>query len=251
MNNLVFNQNGSALTNSLLVAEKFEKRHANVIKAVEEHIRDLKSTNSKVSWFYESEYCDNKGEFRKMYIMNRDGFSLLVMSFNNTQNVLKFKLEYIEAFNRMESQLKELQISPKFNIPTTLSSALRLAAEQAETIEKQQFQIESQKPKVLFSTAVETSKSSCLIGELAKILNQNNIDIGQKRLFEWLRENGYLIKQKGDGFNDPTQKSMDLGLFEIKKRTIENPDGVIIVTKTTKVTGKGQVYFVNKFLNKN
>lgn len=145
---------------------------------------------------------------------------------------------------------KSLSKNVTFSVPQSFSEALRLAAEQAETIEKQQLQIESQKPRALFSTAVETSKSSCLIGELAKILNQNSIDIGQKRLFVWLRENGYLIKQRGDGFNDPTQKSMDLGLFEIKKRTIENPDGVIIVTKTTKVTGKGQVYFVNKFLSK-
>lgn len=180
-----------------------------------------------------------------MYIMNRDGFTLLAMGFTG-KKALEFKLQYIEAFNKMEESLSK---SNQFSLPQSFSEALRLAAEQTETIEKQQLQIESQKPKVLFSTAVETSKSSRLIGELAKILNQNNIDIGQKRLFEWLRENGYLIKQKGDGFNDPTQKSMELGLFEIKKRTIENPDGVIIVTKTTKVTGKGQIYFVGKFLS--
>lgn len=244
MNNLVFNQNGSALTNSLLVAEKFGKEHNLVMRT----IRDLQtSVQNRTHLFVESEYPDKYNRMQPMYIMNRDGFTLLAMGFTG-KKALEFKLQYIEAFNKMEESLSK---SNQFSLPQSFSEALRLAAEQAETIEKQQLQIESQKPKVLFSTAVETSKSSCLIGELAKILNQNSIDIGQKRLFEWLRENGYLIKQKGDGFNDPTQKSMDLGLFEIKKRTIENPDGVIIVTKTTKVTGKGQVYFVNKFLNKN
>lgn len=244
MNNLVFNQNGSALTNSLLVAEKFGKIHKNVIQTIKSLID---SAENSAQFFISATYTDNSGKSNPMYIMTRDGFTLLAMGFTG-KKALEFKLQYIEAFNKMEESLSK---SNQFYLPQSFSEALRLAAEQAETIEKQQFQIESQKPKVLFSTAVETSKSSCLIGELAKILNQNSIDIGQKRLFEWLRENGYLIKQKGDGFNDPTQKSMDLGLFEIKKRTIENPDGVIIVTKTTKVTGKGQVYFVNKFLNKN
>jgi len=102
---------------------------------------------------------------------------------------------------------------------------------------------------VIFAEAVETSKSSVLVGELAKILNQNGVDIGQNRLFKWLRDNGYLIRQKGENFNLPTQYSMDLGLFEIKKRTINNPDGSIRTTRTPKVTGKGQIYFVKKFLS--
>lgn len=248
MNNLVFNKNGATLTNSLLVADKFEKNHRDVL----ESIRVLLSTaenSALLSMFMESSYIASNGKQNPMFIMNRDGFNLLTMGFTG-KKALDFKLEYIEAFNKMERQLKELQASPEFKIPQSFSEALRLAAEQAEIIESQQRKIESDKPRVLFSTAVETAKSSSLIGELAKILNQNGIQIGQKRLFEWLRENGYLIKQKGDGYNDPTQKAMDLGLFEIKKRTIENPDGVVLVTKTTKVTGKGQIYFVNKFLNK-
>jgi anti-repressor protein len=115
----------------------------------------------------------------------------------------------------------------------------RIAAEQT---------VEKQKPKVLFASAVETSDSSILVGELAKILKQNGVEIGQKRLFEWLREKGYLIRKKGEEFNNPTQRSMELGLFEITKRTINNPDGSVRVTRTPKVTGKGQIYFVNKFL---
>ena len=110
--------------------------------------------------------------------------------------------------------------------------------------------IEQQKPKVLFADAVETSNTSILIGELAKLLKQNGVDIGQNRLFDWLRDNGYLIKAKRSDWNMPTQSAMDMKLFEVKERAINNPDGSVKVTRTTKVTGKGQTYFVNKFLNK-
>lgn len=109
--------------------------------------------------------------------------------------------------------------------------------------------IESDAPRVLFSKAVETSQRSCLVSELAKILKQNGVEIGQNRLFEWLRSNGYLC-QKGAQRNQPTQKSMEMGLFEIKQTTITKPDGSTLVSTTTKVTGKGQIYFVNKFINK-
>lgn len=107
--------------------------------------------------------------------------------------------------------------------------------------------IEEDKPKVLFAEAVETSKSCILIGELAKILKQNGIDTGQKRMFTWLRGNGYLIKRQGTDYNMPTQKAMELALFEIKETAITHSDGHISVNKTVKVTGKGQIYFVNLF----
>lgn len=116
------------------------------------------------------------------------------------------------------------------------------------TNQKLENKIEEQKPKVLFAESVQTSKTSILIGELAKIIKQNGHDIGQNRLFEWLRNNNYLISRKGTDYNMPTQKSMNSGLFEIKETTITHADGHISVNKTPKVTGKGQVYFVNRFL---
>lgn len=116
-----------------------------------------------------------------------------------------------------------------------------------ETVKTLNNKIEADKPKVLFADAVETSQSSILVGDLAKLIKQNGVDIGQKRLFDWLRENGYLIKN-GVSRNMPTQKSMELKLFEVNERTINNPDGSVRITKTTKVTGKGQSYFINKFL---
>ena len=117
-----------------------------------------------------------------------------------------------------------------------------------ESFRRLNSQIAEMKPKALFADAVEASETSILIGDLAKLIKQNGVDIGQKRLFAWLRGHGYLIKS-GTSANTPTQKSMELGLFEVKERTINNPDGSVRITRTTKVTGKGQTYFVNKFLS--
>ena len=107
---------------------------------------------------------------------------------------------------------------------------------------------ERMRPKEIFADAVATSQTSILIGDLAKLLKQNGVETGQKRFFEWLRENGYLIKRKGADWNMPTQKAMERGLFEVKESTVNNPDGSVRINKTTKVTGKGQQYFINKFL---
>ena len=114
-------------------------------------------------------------------------------------------------------------------------------------IERQQARIEADKPKTIFADAVSTSRTSILIGDLAKLICQNGVQIGQKRLFDWLRDNGYLIKC-GLSRNMPIQRYVEQGLFEVKESTVQNPDGSVRITKTTKVTGKGQVYFVNKFL---
>ena len=128
---------------------------------------------------------------------------------------------------------------------------IRLLSElKSEREERHRLEAEAEKnqPKVLFADSVSASHTSILIGELAKLLKQNGVDTGQKRLFEWLRNNGYLIKRKGTDRNMPTQKSMEMGLFEVKETVISHSDGHTSVSKTTKVTGKGQVYFINKFL---
>lgn len=116
------------------------------------------------------------------------------------------------------------------------------------TSEQQKKQFEADRPKTIFADAVSASHTSILIGELAKLLKQNGIEIGQNRLFDWLRDNGYLIKRVGVDRNMPTQRSMELGVLEVKERTINEPNGSIRITKTPKVTGKGQVYFINKFI---
>ena len=137
----------------------------------------------------------------------------------------------------VESYFGQLEPSQKHALTMMFDESKRMSA-----------QLKEQAPKVLFANAVETAHNSILIGDLAKIIRQNGVDIGQKRLFEWLRQNGYLIKD-GQSKNMPTQKAMEMSLFEVKESTINNPDGSVRITRTTKVTGKGQTYFVKKFLS--
>lgn len=148
-----------------------------------------------------------------------------------------------------------IQVEKDFNSPEKIMArALKIAEHQISVLRienaQQQAQIEADKPKVLFADSVSASKSSILIGELAKILKQNGVDTGEKRLFDYLREHGYLIKRKGADYNMPTQKSTELGILEIKEGSRVHSDGHISITKTPKVTGKGQQYFINKFLQK-
>lgn len=146
-----------------------------------------------------------------------------------------------------------IEIEEQWNTPeSVMSRALKLANKRLEEIKhinlRLEEKVEQDRPKVLFANAVTTADTSILIGDLAKLIKQNGVDIGQKRLFDWLRNHGYLIKG-GNSKNMPTQKAMELKLFEVKERTISNPDGSVRITKTTKVTGKGQQYFINKFLS--
>lgn len=157
--------------------------------------------------------------------------------------------DVIPAIRKHGGYLTANTIEEVLSNPDTL---IRLATDlkrEHEERAKAEALIQSQKPKVLFADAVSTSKQSCLIGELAKVLKQNGVEIGQNRLFEVLRREGYLGRM-GERYNLPTQRSMELGLMEIKKSTINQPDGSIRVTTTTKITGKGQVYFINKFLDR-
>ena len=140
-----------------------------------------------------------------------------------------------------------IQVEKDFNSPEKIMARALLMAD--KKVHKLEAQIEADKPKVLFADAVSASHTSILVGELAKLISQNGYKIGANRLFAWMRENGYLIKRKGSDWNMPTQRSMDLKLFEIKETNVQHADGHISVNKTPKVTGKGQQYFINKFLN--
>lgn len=147
-----------------------------------------------------------------------------------------------------------LDLEKAWNTPEQIfARALKMADQQIEKLKASNASlvedIQRMRPKEVFADAVSVSNTCILIGELAKILKQNGVDIGQNRLFAWMRENRFLISRKGTDYNMPTQRSMEAGLFEIKERTINNPDGSVRITKTVLVTGKGQQYFVNKFLN--
>lgn len=238
-------EKGTPVTDSVKVAGVFDKQHKNVLRS----IRNLAAQNSAATkWFYETRYTDSRGQQQPMFVMNRDGFSLLAMSLTG-EKALQFKVAFIEQFDKMEETIKNVAQAH----PATFAEALRLAATQQEQIEEQQRlleakdkQIEESAPRVLFSQAVETAETSILIGELAKIICQNGVNIGEIRLFQWLRDNQYLCTV-GESYNQPTQRAIEMGLFEIRKTTIQTAHRTIVRT-TTKVTGKGQIYFVNKFL---
>ena len=186
---------------------------------------------------------DGTGQSRDMTIINESGLYSLVLS-SKLPSAKKFKRwvtsEVLPALRKTgQYQVKELSGSELM---------ARALIEAQSVLAAKDKQIEEMKPKVVFADAVATSHTSILVGELAKILKQNGIDMGQKRLFAWLREKGYLIKRQGTDYNMPTQKAMELGLFEIKEGSYVNGSGVNITTKTPKITGKGQQYFINKFL---
>lgn len=148
-----------------------------------------------------------------------------------------------------------IQLEKDWNSPElVMARALKMANSRIGSLEERTIhleqKIEQDKPKVLFADAVSTSQNTILIGDLAKVLRQNGVEMGQTRLFQWLRENGYLIKQKGSAYNMPTQKSMELGLFKIKETCVTHSDGHTSINRTPKVTGKGQIYLVNKILKK-
>lgn len=183
------------------------------------------------------------GGVQEMTVINESGLYSLVLS-SKLPSAKKFKRwvtsEVLPALRKTgQYQVKELSGSE------LMAKAL---IEAQNVLAAKDKQIEEMKPKALFADAVATSHTSILVGELAKILKQNGIDMGQKRLFAWLREKGYLIKRQGTDYNMPTQKAMELGLFEIKEGSYVNGSGVNITTKTPKITGKGQQYFINKFL---
>jgi len=234
-NKLITVRNDQAVTSSLQVAENFNKDHKHILEAIE----NLTVENMAVrNMFQEGTYMNSRGRLYKMFYMTKNGFTLLAMGFTG-KKATQFKIQYINAFNQMENQLK----TGGFHVPTTMAEALRLAA-------NQQDQIEEMKPKAIFADSVTTSNKTILVGDLAKILKGNGIDIGGTRLFQWMRDKGYLVRRKGSDYNSPTQRSMNMELFKIKESSHINGDGVNVVTKTPKVTGKGQKYFINKFLKK-
>lgn len=244
-NNLIniTKKDGQLLVTSLEVAKNFEKNHADVTRS----IKNLAQQNCCAkSLFYEATY-ENRGKQYPMYLMNRDGFSLLVMGFTGKE-ALDWKLKYIKAFNEMERQLSNIKDS--YMIADPIKRAKRWIEEEKE---RQALIAENAelKPKALFTDAVTASKGSVSVGSLAKMITNNGVTIGQNRLYEWLRDNGYLIKD-GRNKNVAIQRFVESGLFELKENLTYDNDGVPVLRKpTTMVTGKGQKYFIDKFFKFN
>ncbi|SJS95268.1 phage antirepressor KilAC domain-containing protein [Clostridioides difficile] len=252
MKNLtIIKQNNQFLVESREVAELIEKKHDNLLRDIRGYKKILEDSSNLRSqdFFIESTYINTQNKIQPCYLLTKKGCDMVANKMTGEKGII-FTAIYVTKFEEMEQELKEQQ--PK--LPTTYKEALQQLLIEVE--EKEQLQLENQEkdkviqlqqPKVLFADLVASSDNSILVGELAKLLRQNGIDTGQNRLFDWLRNNGYLIKRKGEDYNAPTQKSVDLGVIETKEGTRVHPDGHTSITKTPKITGKGQIYFINKF----
>lgn len=232
---------------SVEVAEMVGKAHNKLMRDIREYIDQLAQSNlGHDEFFNESTYVDNNNRTRPCYQITKKGCEFIAHKLTGVKGT-EFTAKYIDRFHTMEQiiadhipQGKELLALAVLEAQKTIND---LQSNNAALLEDNK----RMKPKEAFADAVSTSDTSILIGELAKILRQNGVHTGQNRLFAYLRNNGYLIKG-GSSKNMPTQKSMEAGLFEIKERTITNPDESIRITRTTMVTGKGQQYFINKLL---
>lgn len=192
--------------------------------------------------------CDTLGGTQKLTVINESGLYSLILG-SKLPTAKKFKhwvtSEVLPTIRKHGAYMTDAKAAAIVTDKGSLADLLQQAAEQ---LKRKDIQIEQMKPKALFADAVSTSDTPILVGELAKILHQNGVSMGQNRMFRWLRDNGYLISKKGTSYNMPTQRVMELGLFKIKENAITHSDGHVTITKTPKVTGKGQVYFVNKFV---
>lgn len=213
--------------------------YSNPRKAIGDHVDDEDKGVTK---------CDTLGGSQDLTVINESGLYSLILS-SKLPTAKAFKMwvtsEVLPAIRKHGLYATEELIAN----PDLAIEAFKALKEEREARKALEAENTAMRPKALFADAVSASHTSILIGELAKLIKQNGIDIGQKRLFEWLREQGFLMKS-GSSKNMPTQRSMEQGLFEIKESSYINSEGVTVVTKTTKVTGKGQIYFTNKFLCK-
>ena len=235
--------NGKFLADSREVAEMVGKRHDHLLRDIDGYFNILTTApNLGVSEFFlESTYQDGSGRTLKCYLLTKKGCDMVANKMIGEKGIL-FTAVYVTKFEEMESQLNK----PLYVLPQTKIEAMEAYLEEMKKNVLLEAKIEADRSKVHFAEALQISTDSILIGELAKLLKQNGIDIGGQRLFKQLREEGYLMKQ-GEQYNMPTQRSMDLGVMEVKTGTRQGSEGAVHITRTPKITGKGQMYFINKF----
>lgn len=223
------------------VAEMVGKEHKNIIRDIRGYIGEFSQLNLEPSDFFtESTYKNERGKEYPCYLVTKKGCEFIAHKLTGVKGT-EFTAKYIDRFHEMEGIIQN-------HIPQGKELLALAVLEAQKTIEEKDAQIEEMKPHAILGQAITTANTSILIGDMAKILRQNGVNIGGQRLFEYLREKGYLIKRKGTDWNLPTQKSMELGLFEIKESVHIDGNGCNKISRTPKVTGKGQQYFVNKFL---
>lgn len=223
------------------VAEMVGKEHKNIIRDIRGYLKEFSQLNFEPSDFFRESTYKRRGKEYPCYLITKEGCEFIAHKLTGVKGT-EFTAKYIKRFHEMENIIKE-------HVPQGKELLALAVLEAQKTIEEQTAQIEEMKPHAVLGQAITTANTSILVGDLAKILRQNGVNIGAQRLFGWMRENGYLIKRKGTDWNLPTQRSMDMGLFEIKESVHIDGNGCNKINRTPKVTGKGQQYFVNKFLN--
>lgn len=236
----IADKNGVLVVSSREVASNFKKEHNKVLKSIE-NCQNRQPSQNWFRYFILNEYKDEEGETKKEYLLTRDGFSFLVMGFNGVK-ADRWKLKYIEAFNKMEECIKGNHQILSCNFKKTLLQQLLVEVEEKEKLQKI---IKELMPKVEFVKAIVSNQKSIDVGSMAKILYQTGINIGRNRLFVVLREKGFLMSS-GDN-TIPTQKSMNLGVMEIKLGHYQ-VNGESKIYLKPMITTKGQVYFVDKFM---
>ena len=224
------------------VAEMVGKEHKNIIRDIRGYLGEFSQLNLEPSdFFIESTYKNERGKEYPCYLVSKKGCEFIAHKLTGVKGT-EFTAKYINRFHKMEEVIQG-------NVIPQGKELLALAVLEAQkTIEEKDAQIEEMKPHAILGQAITTANTSILVGDMAKILRQNGVNIGGQRFFEYLREKGYLIKRKGADWNLPTQRSMEMGLFEIKESVHIDGNGCNTISRTPKITGKGQNYFVNKFL---
>ena len=195
---------------------------------------------------------DRMGRTQKSTIINESGLYAVILRSDKPQAKPFRKWvtnEVLPSIRKHGAYMTDQTLEQALTSPDFLIQLATQLKEEKEQRKQLEVKVEQDRPKVLFAESVSASKTSILVGELAKILKQNGVDTGQTRLFAWMRENGYLIKRRGNDYNMPTQRAMEMKLFEVKETSVTHSDGHISINKTPKITGKGQVYFVNKIMN--
>lgn len=218
--------------------------YSNSRKALADHVHDDDKGVTK---------CDTLGGKQDLTVINESGLYALIFG-SKLESAKRFKrwvtsevlpaIYHNGGYIQGQENLSDTELMAK-----AILVAQKTIEQKNQIIEQQKEKIEQDRPKAIFADAVSASETSILVGDLAKLICQNGYQIGQKRLFEWLRQNGYLMKC-GSSRNMPTQRYLEQGLFEVKESNVQNPDGSIRITRTTKITGRGQLYFVNKFLGR-
>lgn len=236
----IIDHDGTLVVSSETIAAGSGVQHKNVLELIHANRSDFEEFGGVA--FETRPFATAGGvQSRQVALLNEQHATLLMTYQRNTEQVRQFKKTLVHAFFAMARRLA----APP--VPQSLPEALRAYAAEVEQRQVLEAKVAEDAPKVLFADSVATSDTAILVGDLAKILRGNGVEVGGTRLFALLREDGYLIRRKGTDWNMPTQRAMELGLFKVKETAVTHSDGHVTISKTPKVTGKGQAYFVNRY----